>query len=83
MGKTPPISRIDFTHDKLGRRTGVTYYYKVEFGHRKLLENLIKDYSMPDEDVKMCRRLLRVGEYSEHDRDRLVELRKIYLRDKT
>ena len=75
------IYRIEFTQDKLGRDNGVIYYYKVEFGHRVLIQTLLRDYPLKDDDTKMLRRLLRVGDYSEIDRDRLQALRRKWMRD--
>ena len=77
-----PIHRIQYTHDKLGRKTGVIFYYKILQGHRKMMEELLSDgFDLTDEDKKMLRTCLRVGDYSEHDRDKLLELRRMYIED--
>ena len=79
--KGPDIHRIDYTHDKLGRKTGVIYYYKVEQGHKKMINELLTDFDLNKVDENMLRTLLRVGDYSETDRARLMELRKMYVED--
>lgn len=81
MRKTPKIFRITFLHDKLGRKTGVIYFFKVEIAHRTLIKNLLKSFDLSKEDETMLRKSLRVGDYSEHDRERLGELRRMYIED--
>ena len=75
------VHRIDFTSDKLGRRTGVVYYYKLLFPHRKFINELLTDFDITETDGTMLRRLLRTKEYSEFDLDRMNELRKMYIED--
>lgn len=77
-----PIYKISFTHDKLGRQTGVVFYYKILYAHRRMIETLLTDFDLTDTDKKLLRTMLRVGEYSEFDRDRLMELRQMYIQDK-
>lgn len=79
--KEPEIYKIAYTHDKLGRKNGIIYYYKVLTGHLKLIDRLLRDFDISSEDEKMLRRLKRTGEYSEFDRDRLAELRTMYIQD--
>jgi len=79
--KTPEIFRISYLHDKLGRQTGVVFFFKLELKHRYLIKNLLKSFDLSKEDETMLRTSLRVGDYSEFDRDRLVELRRMYIED--
>ena len=81
MRKTPEVFRISFTHDKLGRKTGVIYFYKVGFKHKLLIKNLLKSFDLSKDDETMLRTSLRVGDYSEFDRERLTELRRMYIED--
>ena len=77
----PDIHRLQFENDKLGNQIGVTYFYKLQQGHKKMINELLTDFDLGNADVKMLRTLLRVGDYSELDRNRLMELRKIYVED--
>lgn len=73
--------RIDFNHDKLGNRVGVNYYFKILQGHKKFINDMLKEFDISKDDRTMLLRLLRTNEYSEVDRDKLMELRSIYLHD--
>jgi len=79
--KTPDVFRLSFTYDKLGNKSGVIYFYKVEFKQRELIKNLLKSFDLSETDIKMLQTTLRTGDYSENDRSRLQELRKMYIED--
>lgn len=75
------IHRISFLHDKLGRKTGVVYYYEIKLKHRNLIKKLFKSFDLSKDDETMLRTALRVGDYSEHDQERLKELRRMFIED--
>jgi len=78
---TPKVTRIEYSYDKFRQRNGATFFYKIDYRHRPMLEKLLNSFDLDETDNKMLRQLMRTGEYSEHQRERLSELRKMYIED--
>jgi len=81
MKNHPTVFRISYTYDKLGNKSGVIYYFKVLPPQIKFIKEILEVFDLSDIDRKMLRTTLRVGDYSESDRDRLGELRRMYIED--
>ncbi len=81
MSNQPEVHRISYTYDKLGNKNGVVYYYKIGHKQRIFIKKVLEYFDLSEIDKKMLRTNLRTGEYSEFDRERLGELRRMYIED--